>query len=91
MPIYRRLPRPGLRQRNRAVYAVVNVEKLNEFRKGSTVGPESRAAGLIKKRGLVKVLGSGELTKDLKVRAHAFQRRRRGAHPPRRSVEDRMN
>ncbi len=74
MPIYRRLPKTkGFVNRNRVVFAVVNVEKLNEFRKGSTVGPdELRAAGLIKKRGRVKVLGSGELTKELKVRAHAF-------------------
>lgn len=74
MPIYRRLPKlKGFKNRNRVEYAVVNVERLNDFRKGSTVGPdEMRAAGLVKKRGLVKVLGEGELAKDLTVRAHAF-------------------
>ena len=74
MPLYRRLPKlKGFKNRNRVEYAVVNVERLNDFRKGSTVGPdEMRAAGLVKKRGLVKVLGQGELTKDLTVRAHAF-------------------
>jgi large subunit ribosomal protein L15 len=74
MPIYRRLPKlKGFKNRNRVEYAVVNVERLNGFRKGSTVGPdEMRAAGLVKKRGLVKVLGQGDLSKDLKVRAHAF-------------------
>lgn len=74
MPIYRRLPKlKGFKNRNRVEYAVVNVERLNDFRKGSTVGPdELRAAGLVKKRGLVKVLGEGELTKELTVRAHAF-------------------
>ena len=74
MPIYRRLPKlKGFKNRNRVEYAVVNVERLNGFRKGSTVGPdEMRAAGLIKKRGLVKVLGEGTLEKELTVRAHAF-------------------
>ena len=51
----------------------MNVERLNDFRKGSTVGPdELRKAGLVKKRGLVKVLGEGELKKELTIRAHAF-------------------
>ena len=74
MPIYRRLPKlKGFKNRNRVEYAVVNVERLNGFRKGSTVGPdEMRAAGLVKKRGLVKVLGEGTLDKELTVRAHAF-------------------
>jgi large subunit ribosomal protein L15 len=74
MPIYRRLPKlKGFKNRNKIQYAVVNVERLNSFRKGSTVGPEEmREAGLVKKRGLVKVLGEGALDKDLTVRAHAF-------------------
>ena len=74
MPIYRRLPKlKGFKNRNKVEYAVVNVQHLNGFRKGSTVGPdEMRAAGLIKKRGLVKVLGEGNLDKELTVRAHAF-------------------
>jgi len=74
MPIYRRLPKlKGFKNRNKVEYAVVNIERLNGFRKGSTVGPEEmRAAGLIKKRGLVKVLGEGTLEKELTVRAHAF-------------------
>ena len=74
MPIYRRLPKlKGFKNRNKIEYAVVNIGRLNGFRKGSTVGPdEMRAAGLIKKRGLVKVLGEGNLDKELTVRAHAF-------------------
>jgi large subunit ribosomal protein L15 len=74
MPIYRRLPKlKGFKNRNKVEYAVVNVERLGGFRKGSVVGPEEmRAAGLIKKRGRVKVLGEGSLDKELTVRAHAF-------------------
>lgn len=74
MPIYRRLPKlRGFKRPGKEQFAVVNVGRLEEFRKGSTVGPdELRARGLIKKRGRIKVLGEGELTKDLTVRAHAF-------------------
>lgn len=74
MPLYRRLPKlKGFTNRNRVEYTVVNIERLNDFRKGSTVGPdELRARGLAKKRGPIKILGQGTLDKDLTVRAHAF-------------------
>ena len=74
MPLYRRLPKlRGFKRPNKEYFAVVNVGRLNVFRKGSTVGPdELRAKGLVKKRGRVKVLGEGELEKELTVRAHAF-------------------
>jgi large subunit ribosomal protein L15 len=74
MPLYRRLPKlRGFKRPDKETYAVVNVERLNEFRAGSTVGPEElRVRGLIKKRGRVKVLGEGDLSKGLTVRAHAF-------------------
>ena len=74
MPIYRRLPKlKGFKNPNKEYYALVNVEKLNSFRKGSTVGPEElRAKGFVKKRGREKELGEGEITKELTVRAHAF-------------------
>ena len=73
-PIYRQMPkRKGFVNTNKEYFALVNVGRLNEFRKGSTVGPdELRAAGLAKKRGRIKVLGEGELKKSLTVRAHAF-------------------
>ena len=74
MPLYRRLPKlRGFTNPNKEPFAVVNVGRLEQFRKGSTVGPdEMRAQGLIKKRGRIKVLGEGDLTKSLTVRAHAF-------------------
>jgi len=74
MPLYRRLPKlRGFKRPEKESFAVINVERLNEFRQGSTVGPEElRARGLVKKRGRIKVLGEGELTKGLTVRAHAF-------------------
>jgi large subunit ribosomal protein L15 len=74
MPLYRRLPKlRGFKRPEKEYFAVINVERLNQFRAGSTVGPdELRSRGLVKKRGRVKVLGEGELTKSLTVRAHAF-------------------
>ena len=74
MPLYRRLPKlKGFKPLNKEYFALVNVEKLNSFRKGSTVGPaELRSRGLVKKRGRIKVLGEGELKKELTVQAHAF-------------------
>jgi large subunit ribosomal protein L15 len=74
MPLYRRLPKlRGFKRPEKETFAVVNIERLNEFRAGSTVGPEElRSRGLVKKRGRVKVLGEGELAKALTVRAHAF-------------------
>ena len=74
MPMQRRMPKlRGFKNPNRVAYAVVNVERLAAFEPGSLVTPaELRANGLVKKRGMVKVLGEGELDRPLTVRAHAF-------------------
>ena len=74
MPLQRRLPKlKGFKNRNKEYFALINVERLNEFRAGSTVTPEAlRERGMVKKRGRVKVLGEGELEKKLTVHAHAF-------------------
>jgi large subunit ribosomal protein L15 len=55
-------------------YAIVNVGTLNElFEEGTEVTPELlREAGLVKKNLPVKVLGDGEITKKLVVKAHKF-------------------
>jgi large subunit ribosomal protein L15 len=74
MPLYRRLPKlKGFKNRNRVEYTVVNVGRLDEFRDGSTITPDTlRDSGLARKRGLVKILGQGDLSKKLTVQAHAF-------------------
>ena len=75
MPISRRLPMKGFNNKNFAtVYAIVNVSDLNCFEEGAVVGVEELIAmGLVKKTyDGVKVLGNGELTKKLTVRAAAF-------------------
>jgi large subunit ribosomal protein L15 len=75
MPLFRRLPKRGFSNAAFAEPVVsINVEALNRFRKGSEVDPAAlREAGLIKGRvRRVKILGRGELKKELTVRAHAF-------------------
>ena len=76
MPLIRRLPKRGFRNPSKIEYQVVNLSELNSFRKGSVVDPASlREAGLISnRRKPVKILGDGELKKELEVKAHAFSR-----------------
>ena len=76
MPLYRRLPKRGFNNSIfRKVFAIVNVGQLNAaFEDGATVDAESiRAARLVNaKKGPIKVLGGGELTKKLTVKADHF-------------------
>jgi large subunit ribosomal protein L15 len=73
LPLQQRIPKlKGFKNPFRVEYAVVNLETL-EAVGGDEVSPESlRAAGLVHKHGLVKVLGRGELTRAVRVKAHAF-------------------
>lgn len=73
MPLQRRVPKlKGFNNPFRVTYTVVNLDALESF-EGEEVTPETlRAKGLVHKRGLVKVLGRGELTRALTVRAHGF-------------------
>jgi len=73
-PLHRRTPKSkGFTNPFRVEYHVVNLDTLEAFEAGAEVSPETlRAQGLVAKRGLVKVLGRGELTKALTVRAHGF-------------------
>lgn len=74
-PLQRRLPKlGGFRPRDRVEYAVVNIARIGAaFEAGATVDPSTlRSAGLVRKRGPVKVLAQGEITKALTVRANAF-------------------
>lgn len=72
MPLQRRVPKlKGFTNPFRVEYVVVNLDALDAF-DGDVVTVEAlRAQGLVHK-GLVKVLGRGELTRPLRVSAHAF-------------------
>ena len=78
MPLVRRLPKRGPRRtaHKRVEYDIINVETLNLFEDAAVVSLEAlREAGLIKrKNALVKILGDGDLEKQLKVQAHRFSK-----------------
>jgi large subunit ribosomal protein L15 len=80
-PIARRTPKAkGFRNPFRVEYAVINLDTLERFDAGSTVDPDAlRGRGLVAKRGLVKVLGRGQLSAALTVKAHAFSKTARSA------------
>lgn len=76
MPLYRRLPKRGFTNIFGSQYAEINVEVLNKFEDGAEITPELlKSEGIIKKQlDGVKVLGNGELTKKLTVKANKFSK-----------------
>jgi large subunit ribosomal protein L15 len=73
LPLSQRIPKlKGFKNPFRVEYTVVNLETL-EHMEASEVSPETlREVGLVHKKGLVKILGDGQLTRRLNVSAHAF-------------------
>jgi large subunit ribosomal protein L15 len=75
MPLQRRLPKRGFTNIFKTEYAVVNLADLDRFDEGATVNRDAlKAAGLVKGRHPVKILGTGELTKKLTVEAQKFSK-----------------
>ena len=74
MPLARSIPKRGFNNIFATKYATVNVSALEVFKEGTTVDAELlKAQGIIKKElDGVKILGNGELTKNLTVKAAAF-------------------
>ena len=74
MPLYRRIPKRGFTNRNTKDIVAINLGVLEAFEDGSVVDVEALMnAGIIKNpRDGVKILGNGELTKKLVVKATAF-------------------
>ena len=74
LPLYRKLPKRGFKNRFAVNYAIVNVSSLNKFEDGAVVDLEALLAAKIVRKELdgVKVLGNGELTKKLTVKATVF-------------------
>ncbi len=74
MPLYRRIPKRGFKNRNTKEIVAINVSALEKFENGDTVTVESLLEkGVISNpRDGVKILGNGELTKKLTVQVNAF-------------------
>jgi large subunit ribosomal protein L15 len=75
MPLHRRLPKRGFTNIFHKEYAIVNVATLDQL-EGDSFTPESlKAAGVLKKLNYgLKILGNGELTRKITVKAHVFSK-----------------
>ena len=74
LPLYRKLPKRGFKNRFAVNYATVNVSALNKFENGAVVDMEALLAAKLVRKELdgLKILGGGELTKNLTVKATVF-------------------
>ena len=74
MPLYRRIPKRGFTNRNSKEIIGINLSALEVFENDTVVSIETLIeAGIVKNpRDGVKILGNGELTKKLTVKANAF-------------------
>ena len=76
MPLYRRIPKRGFTNIWATEYTVLNVNDLNRFEAGTVVTPELlKEEGLVKQvKDGIKILGNGELEKNITVQAHKFSK-----------------
>lgn len=74
MPLYRRIPKRGFTNRNTKEIVGINLSALEVFDNGTTVDVDTLIEkGIVKNpRDGVKILGNGEFTKKLTVKANAF-------------------
>ena len=74
LPLYRKLPKRGFHNKFGKTFAIVNIEALNRFEDGAVIDTAALCeAGLISRvNDGVKILGNGELTKKLTVKAAVF-------------------
>ena len=75
MPLHRRLPKRGFTNIHRKEYAIVNVGTLEKL-DGDNFTPETlMAAGVVKKMDAgLKILGNGELTRQITIHAHVYSK-----------------
>jgi large subunit ribosomal protein L15 len=75
MPLVRRIPKRGFTNIFRVDYEIVNVDTLNKFEPNTEVTPDVlKEKGIIKGKHRLKVLGNGEISVPLTVKAHKFSK-----------------
>jgi large subunit ribosomal protein L15 len=75
MPLHRRLPKRGFTNKFRTEYAIVNVGRLENLEGDAFDSARLAELGVIKKaKAGLKVLGTGDLTRKVTVRAHLFSK-----------------
>ncbi|WP_353197797.1 50S ribosomal protein L15 [Parapedobacter defluvii] len=76
MPLQRRVPKYGFKNLNRIEYVGINLDVLQglveKYNLSAIDFDVLKAHGLVSKKDLVKILGRGELTSKIEVKAHAF-------------------
>ncbi len=74
MPLYRRIPKRGFTNRNTKIIVAINISALERFEDGATVDVNTlMEVGIVNNpKDGVKILGNGEFTKKLNVKANAF-------------------
>ncbi|MFA5466352.1 MAG: 50S ribosomal protein L15 [Candidatus Izemoplasmatales bacterium] len=73
-PLFKRLPKRGFTNFFKKEMAIVNVDKLNRYKKGTVVTPELLLEDKVIRelKGGLKVLGNGKLETSITVKAHKF-------------------
>lgn len=74
MPLVRRVPKRGFTSKFKRIFQIVNLTQLKGFKENSVISPvELRNEGVIKNELMkVKILGNGEISKPVTIKAHAF-------------------
>lgn len=76
IPFVRKFPKRGFTPIKRKEYQIINLEQLNIFKDGEVVDlRRMKEEGLVKKKGLVKILAKGEIRKKLILRADKFSKK----------------
>ncbi len=75
MPLARRIPKRGFTNIFKAEYEIVNLNVLSKFESNTEITPEFlKEKGIVKGKHKLKVLGDGELSAPLTVKAHKFSK-----------------
>jgi large subunit ribosomal protein L15 len=74
MPLHRRLPKRGFTNIFRTEYNVLNLDSLANLQETELTLEKLAELGLTKKKGLLKILGNGEITTAITVHAHKFSK-----------------